>query len=92
MPRIARVVVPGFSHHVPQRGNRRQRTFFCNEDYQAYIDLMADWCRRCGRDKSTPPGWVFHRPAGRVVEAILSWYWMPGAWRIRRGPGDVGMV
>jgi len=48
MSRIARVVVPGFPHHVTQRGNRRQQTFFCDEDYQAYIDLMAEWCRRCG--------------------------------------------
>lgn len=28
MARIARVVVPGYPHHVTQRGNRRQRTFF----------------------------------------------------------------
>jgi putative transposase len=47
MARIARVVVPGFAHHVTQRGNRRQRTFFCKSDYAAYLDLMADWCKRC---------------------------------------------
>jgi REP element-mobilizing transposase RayT len=45
MARIARVVVPGFPHHVTQRGNRRQQTFFCDVDYLAYIDLMAEWCR-----------------------------------------------
>jgi putative transposase len=45
MARIARVVVPGFPHHVTQRGNRRQQTFFCDDDYLAYIDLMAEWCR-----------------------------------------------
>jgi len=44
MARLARVVVPGVPHHVTQRGNRRQRTFFCNEDYQTYIDLMVEWC------------------------------------------------
>ena len=27
MARIARVVVPGYPHHVTQRGNRRQITF-----------------------------------------------------------------
>ena len=48
MPRIARVVAPGFPHHVTQRGNRRQRTFFCDQDYQAYLALMAEWCSRCG--------------------------------------------
>ena len=44
MARIARVIAPGLPHHVTQRGNRRQPTFFCNDDYQAYIDLMAEWC------------------------------------------------
>jgi putative transposase len=29
------VVVPGMPHHVTQRGNRRQETFFGEEDYRA---------------------------------------------------------
>jgi putative transposase len=48
MARIARVVVPGYPHHITQRGNRRKQTFFCDEDYVAYLDLMAEWCGRCG--------------------------------------------
>jgi putative transposase len=48
MARIARVVVPGVPHHITQRGNRRQQTFFCEEDYAAYLALMAHWCGRCG--------------------------------------------
>jgi putative transposase len=28
MARIARLVVPGIPHHVTQRGNRRETTFF----------------------------------------------------------------
>jgi len=48
MARLARVVAPGHPHHIVQRGNRRQQTFFCDEDYQAYIDLMSEWCIRCG--------------------------------------------
>jgi len=47
MARIARVVVPGTPHHVTQRGNRRQDTFFRDEDYEAYIDLMSEWCGKC---------------------------------------------
>jgi putative transposase len=47
MPRAARVVVPDVPHHVTQRGNRRQETFFCQEDYEAYRGLMAHWCARC---------------------------------------------
>ncbi len=46
MPRIARVVAPGEPHHITQRGNRRQRTFFCDEDYSSYLELMAHWCER----------------------------------------------
>ena len=48
MARLARVVAPGLPHHVTQRGNRRQKTFFGNGDYRAYIGLMAEWCARCG--------------------------------------------
>jgi len=44
MARIARVVIPGLPHHVTQRGNRRQKAFFQESDYDAYIDLMAEWC------------------------------------------------
>jgi len=47
MPRIARVVVPGIPHHITQRGNRRQTTFFGDEDYRFYREVLADWCSRC---------------------------------------------
>ena len=47
MSRIARAVVPDVPHHVTQRGNRRQVTFFCPDDYLLYLSLMSDWCRRC---------------------------------------------
>ncbi|MBK5276193.1 MAG: transposase [Desulfuromonadales bacterium] len=46
MPRIARIIAPGIPHHVTQRGNRRMETFFRDEDYQAYLALMAEWCRK----------------------------------------------
>lgn len=42
MARLARVVIPGTPHHVIQRGNRRQRTFFCEADYLAYLHLAAE--------------------------------------------------
>ena len=48
MSRIARFVVPGHPHFVTQRGNRRERVFFRNEDYELYVDLMGDQCRRQG--------------------------------------------
>lgn len=42
MPRMARLVVPGFPHHITQRGSRRQRTFFDDTDYLAYLDLIIE--------------------------------------------------
>jgi putative transposase len=48
MARIARVIAPGIPHHITQRGNHRQQTFFCDDDYIAYIDLMAEWCGKHG--------------------------------------------
>jgi REP-associated tyrosine transposase len=48
MARIARVVVPGCPHHLTQRGNRRQETFFEDDDYRTYMELMAESCGRCG--------------------------------------------
>ncbi len=47
MVRIARVVVPACPHLVTQRGNR-QETFFKDDDYRAYMELMAQWCDECG--------------------------------------------
>ncbi len=44
MARLARVVVPGLPHHITQWGNRRQQTFFCDEDYRSYLELMGQWC------------------------------------------------
>ena len=48
MARLARVVVEGIPHHVTQRGNRRQATFFVEEDYAAYLALLGEWCGRFG--------------------------------------------
>ncbi len=42
MARMPRFVVPGYPHHVTQRGTRRMRTFFSAEDYQTYLDLVRD--------------------------------------------------
>jgi len=41
---MARVIAEGMPHHITQRGNRRQQTFFSEDDYKAYLELMAEWC------------------------------------------------
>jgi putative transposase len=47
MPRFPRLVVPGYPHHVTQRGVRRQLTFFDDFDYKSYlglaVELKEDW-------------------------------------------------
>ena len=48
MPRLARVVIPGLPHHVLQRGNRRQRTFFARSDYEYYLELLREWSGKRG--------------------------------------------
>ncbi|MEA3328939.1 MAG: hypothetical protein U9Q08_04345 [Candidatus Omnitrophota bacterium] len=51
MPRIARLVVPGYPHHIIQRGNRRQDVFFSNEDKIVYIDYLHTYAKEAGKDK-----------------------------------------
>jgi putative transposase len=48
MARLPRIVLPGIPHHVTQRGNRRERTFFEDGDYALYLDLLADAAGRAG--------------------------------------------
>lgn len=44
MAHLARFVLPGVPHHVTQRGNGRQQTFFGDADYAACRDLLAAQC------------------------------------------------
>jgi putative transposase len=48
MPRIARIVVPGCPHHLIQRGNRRLKVFFSDEDKALYLKLMITQARKHG--------------------------------------------
>lgn len=48
MPRVARLVLPGIPHHVTQRGNRSQRTFFSDDDYRLYLRLLRRWSAEAG--------------------------------------------
>ncbi|HJS60720.1 MAG TPA: transposase [Pseudolabrys sp.] len=50
MARLARIVIPGVPYHVTQRGNRRQQTFFCDEDYALYRDLLGEAARKAGSE------------------------------------------
>lgn len=46
MARIARVVAPEYPHHIIQRGNRRQKVFFFQEDYELYLRLLKFYSQK----------------------------------------------
>ena len=46
MPRLARAVFAGVPHHITQRGNRREDVFFKDEDRQAYLEWLQEYCER----------------------------------------------
>ena len=48
MARMPRLVVPGYPHHVTQRGNRRMKTFFSPDDYRLYLGLLAAHMKAAG--------------------------------------------
>ena len=48
MARLPRIVLPGIPHHVTQRGNRREKTFFEDGDYALYRELLAAATARAG--------------------------------------------
>ncbi len=48
MPRIARVVVPDFPHHVVQRGVRRMDVFFSDRDKEHYLASLVESASKHG--------------------------------------------
>ena len=48
MARLPRLTLPGYPHHVIQRGNNRQAIFATAADYQALLGLLADNAQKFG--------------------------------------------
>lgn len=48
MSRLPRVVVPGYPHHIVQRGSRLQTVFFSDHDKKTYIRLLHKAAVRFG--------------------------------------------
>ena len=48
MARLPRLTLPGFTHHVIQRGNNRQAIFASGADYQMLLDLLEENARKFG--------------------------------------------
>lgn len=43
MPRIARVIVPDYPHHITQRGTNKTTVFHDNGDKKYFIDWLRDY-------------------------------------------------
>lgn len=43
MPRIGRLIIPNYPHHVIHRGHNRKPIFINRDDYNYYLDNLAEW-------------------------------------------------
>lgn len=50
MPRISRIVVPDYPHHITQRGVRSMDVFSSDSDRKSYLSFLAEEISRCGVD------------------------------------------
>ncbi len=48
MPRIARIVVENYPHHIIQRGNNRETVFIDDNDRKTYLRLLSKYSQECG--------------------------------------------
>lgn len=48
MARLPRLTLPGYPHHVIQRGNNRQPIFTSSADYQTLLDLLDENAKKFG--------------------------------------------
>jgi hypothetical protein len=78
MPRIPRLVVPGHPHHVTQRGNRRQRTFFNVEDYQTYLEFIITAKQNAGCDSWAT---VSCQIMFTLAQTMITWYQSNQCWK-----------
>jgi len=50
MARISRIIVPGYPHHITQRGVRSMDVFNSDEDRQGYLLFLSKEANRFGLD------------------------------------------
>ena len=43
MPRVGRVVLPNYPHHIVQRGHNRQVIFAADRDYEYYLETLSEY-------------------------------------------------
>ena len=47
MARSPRITIPAYPHHIIQRGNNRQATFFADEDYRFFLECLRQAKSKC---------------------------------------------
>ena len=89
----------GFSRsstHVTERGNGRAQTFFEDEDYALYRDLLGRHCAAAGVEiwawvlMPNHVHLVLHRPT--LTASAAHWRWFTGAMRGTSTPGSGGLA
>lgn len=50
MPRLARTVCARVPHHLTQRGNRREKVFFTDDDRHAYLGWLKEYAEKYAVD------------------------------------------
>src|SRR5208337_4638176 len=48
MPRTARIVAPGYPHHITQRGTNRTTIFLSDDDRMLFLSALNRWSERKG--------------------------------------------
>ena len=48
MARLPRLTLPGYPHHIIQRGNNRQPIFIDRQDFEAMLALLAETAKKFG--------------------------------------------
>ncbi len=48
MPRLPRLVLPGYLHHITQRGNNRKVVFLDDQDRITYLKYFNKYCQQYG--------------------------------------------
>jgi putative transposase len=46
MPRKPRIIIPGYPHHIVQRGHNKQTVFRNNDDRKTYLMFLAEYSAR----------------------------------------------
>jgi putative transposase len=71
MPRQARVIVPGFPHHIVQRGHNRQPVFVERRDFEYYLANLQEWKQVYELDEGKTGTDLFFKEDGESVSRWL---------------------